>query len=216
MKNQYVKIVCLILFVTTLTVSGKRSRTGFYRPKSFRSKPGSFSTTTSSSTNSSSTTMSSVKSTAGDSKAITELLNLRKKDPTSSIINDRLGWLYYLSGKYSRAEYYYKKSLKYNETNVEARLGLYFTSMAIKDYKKAESYCRQVIKIDKLNYYGNLYLVYAQMAQAKYKHAEMVCKKMLAVYPCDTTFMGLLKSNYTYQKKSKSAQKMQNYLDLLK
>jgi tetratricopeptide (TPR) repeat protein len=206
MKKQYLKIICLILFATTLNISGKNSRSGFYRPKSFRSKP---STSTISRSN-------SVKSTNGDSKEITTLLNLRKKNPTSSIINDRLGWLYYSIGKYSSAEYYYKKSLKYNETNIEARLGLYFTSMATKNYKKAESYCRQVIKIDKLNYYGNLYLVYSQMAQVKYKHAEMVCKKMLAVYPCDTTFMGLLKSNYTYQKQTKKAQKMQNYLDLLK
>jgi hypothetical protein len=53
------------------------------------------------------------------------------------------------------------------------------------------------------------------MAQYKYQKAEIVCKKMLNAYPCDTTFLRLLKLNYTYQKQTKKAQQVQAQIELL-
>jgi tetratricopeptide (TPR) repeat protein len=88
--------------------------------------------------------------------------------------------------------------------------------MASKEYAKAEEYCRAVKNIDNLNYYGNLYLVYAQMAQQKYQKAEIICRKMLFAYPCNITFLYLLKLNYTYQNQTKNAEQVQKDIDLLK
>ncbi len=198
MKRKYVQIACLILFASAVTVNGKISRLRF-KTKKYKSIKS-----------------SSTETTSYTSAKITSLLALNKKNPGSPLINNRLGYLYYSIGKYKNAEYHYKRAIIYNAKNIEARLGLYLLSMANKNYAKAEAYCRKVRSIDNLNYYGNLYLVYARMAQYKYKKAESVCKKMLAAYPCDTTFIGLLKLNYSYQKQTGKARKMQTYLDMLK
>lgn len=132
------------------------------------------------------------------------------------MINNRLGYLYYAIGKYKNSEYHYKQAVSYHTKNIEARLGLYLLSMANKDYDKAAAYCREVRSIDNLNYYGNLYLTYARMAQYKYSKAEATCRKMLTFYPCDITFLRLLKLNYTYQRQTKRAQQVQTDIDMLR
>jgi len=148
-----------------------------------------------------------------NSKRIAVLL---KKEPKSAMLHNRLGYLYYAIGKYKNSEYHYKQAIIYNKKNIEARLGLYLLSTANKDYAKAVAYCREVRSIDNLNYYGNLYLTYARMAQYKYKKAELTCKKMLSIYPCDTTFLRLLRLNYIYQKQTKKAQQVQTNLQMLR
>ena len=194
MNNKCVKIVCMIMFAAALTVSGGSSR--------------------STSTNGTKSNAEKIKS--ANSKRITVLLRLYKKSPRDAMINNRLGYLYYVIGKYKNSEYHYEQSALYNKKNIEARLGLYLLSMANKDYAKAVAYCREVRSIDNLNYYGNLYLVYSRMAQYKYKKAETICKKMLTVYPCDITFLRLLRLNYTYQKQIKQAQQIQTYIEMLR
>jgi len=190
MTKQYAICICMIVFVATLTVNGASTRS------------------TSSTTK---TMLEKIRSV--NSKKITILL---KKEQNSAMINNRLGYLYYAIGKYRNSEFHYKKAIQYNSKNIEARLGLYLLSMANKDYSKAAAYCREVRSIDNLNYYGNLYYTYARMAQYKYQSAETTCKKMLTVYPCDTTFLRLLKLNYTYQKQTKKAQKVQSDIELLR
>jgi tetratricopeptide (TPR) repeat protein len=191
MNKKCVKIACMLLFAAALSVNGK--------------------TTRSTSTNDTKSNVEKIKQI--NSKRITILL---KKEPKSAMIHNRLGYLYYAIGKYKNSEYHYKKAIVYNDKNIEARLGLYLLSMANKDYAKAAAYCREARSIDNFNYYGNLYLSYAYMAQYKYKKVEIVCKKMLKVYPCDMTFLRLLKLNYTYQKQSQKAQKIQTYLNILR
>ena len=194
MKSKFAKIVCVIMFAAALTVSGESSR----------------------STSTSGTKSAAEKIRAANSKKITAMLRLYKKSPRDAMINNRLGYLYYAIGKYKNSEYHYKQAALYNTKNIEARLGLYLLSMANKDYDKAVAYCREVRSIDNLNYYGNLYLVYSRMAQYKYKKAEIVCKKMLAIYPCNTTFLRLLRLNYLYQKQTSKAQQVQADIEMLR
>ena len=191
MKN-YLKIPCIILFAAALSVNGA-SRSSSNSAKSFAKKIQEY-----------------------NSKRITELLEQYKKKPKNVILNNRLGYLYYAIGKYKNSEYHYKQAILYNSRNIEARLGLYLISSANKDYAQAAAYCREVKSIDNLNYYGNLYFVYAKMAQYKYKSAETVCRKMLAVYPCDTRFLRLLKLNYIYQKQTLKAAAVQANINMLK
>jgi len=191
--KKYVQIACMILFVSALTVNGANTRSTSSTTKSIIEKIKKY-----------------------NSKRITSLLTLYKKKPRNAMLNNRLGYLYYAIGKYKNSEYHYKQAVTYNDKNIEARLGLYLLATANKNYAKAEAYCREVRSIDNLNYYGNLYLTYARMAQYKYKKAEIVCKKMLTIYPCDTTFLRLLKLNYTYQKQSKKARKVQSDIELLR
>ena len=191
--KDYAKIACIVLFVAALTVNAASTRSSSTSAKSVIEKIKTY-----------------------NSKRITELLTLYKKNPRDAMLNNRLGYLYYAIGKYKNSEYHYKQSILYNKRNIEARLGLYLLSTANKDYSQAAAYCREVRSIDNLNYYGNLYLIYAKMAQYKYKSAETICKKMLNAYPCDTTFLRLLKLNYTYQKQTAKAQQVQEKIDILK
>jgi tetratricopeptide (TPR) repeat protein len=206
MKNKSLKVVFLIVFaVAVISGIGWQRRT----KSKHRISP-------SSSSNSSTTKASSISSTSSTYTKINFLLASLKKDPTSALINNRLAYLYYSTKKYKQAEYYYKKSIVANSKNIEARLGLYNICMINKKYSQAATYCREVRSIDNLNYYGNLYHAYARMAQYNYKSAEATCKKMLKVYPCDKTFLGLLKLNYYYQKQTNNAKQIQTYLDMLR
>jgi len=220
MKIKYFKIICLIIF-TLAANSGftkpKRPPLRSWKKPSYSTKAKtSYKSTTVEDLNPSNTKKTSINSKSSTSEKIKILLSVLKKDPANPSINNRLGYLYYSTKKYKQAEYYYKKGIAYNAKNIQARLGLYLLATANKDYNKAAAYCREVRRIDNLNYYGNLYYTYARMAQYKYKSAETTCKKMLTVYPCDTTFLRLLKLNYTYQKQTSKAQQIQTKLDILK
>jgi len=191
--KHYLKGMYIILFAAVLSVQGANSRSSSASTKSVAEKIQQY-----------------------NSQRITKLLELYKKNPKDVTLNNRLGYLYYIIGKYKNSEYHYKQAILYNPKNIEARLGLYLISSANKDYVQAAAYCREVKSIDNYNYYGNLYFVYAKMAQYKYKSAETVCKKMLTVYPSDITFLRLLKLNYTYQKQNLKARQIQEKIDILK
>lgn len=193
MDSKFLKISCILLFAAAIAVNGNNTRSS-----------------------SGSTRSNAEKVQLNAEKKITDLLLLNQKEPGNALVNNRLGYLYYSLGKYKNSEYHYKQALICNSKNVEARLGLYLVNMAGKEYAKAEAYCNQVISIDNLNYFGNLYLVYARMAQGKYRKAEIVCRKMLSAYPCNLTFLYLLKSNYNYQNLTKNAEQVQKEIDLLK
>ena len=188
--KMYVKNMCIILFAAGLAVNAAGTR---------------------STSNSAKSNLEKIKK--NNSKRITVLL---KKEPKNAMIHNRIAYLYYAIGKYRNSEYHYKKAISFNRKNIEARLGLYLLSTANKDYKQAAAYCREIISIDALNYYGNLYLSYAYMAQYKYKRAEIVCRKMLTSYPCDVTFLRLLKLNYTYQKQTEKARQVQTEIEILR
>lgn len=206
MKKKSLRVVFLIVFAVVI-ISG----IGWTRRTKSKHR-----VSPSASSKSITTNVSSISNTSSTSTKINFLLALLKKDPTSALINNRLAYLYYSTKKYKQAKYYYKKSIASNSKNIEARLGLYNICMISKNYSQAATYCREVRSIDNLNYYGNLYHAYARMAQYNYKSAEATCKKMLKVYPCDKTFLGLLKLNYYYQKETNNAKQIQIYLNMLR
>lgn len=187
MKNHF-KISCVILFAAVFSVHGASSTSG----------------------------KSVTEIRKYNAKRISELLEMYKNNPQDTVLNNRLGYLYYAIGKYKNSEYHYKQAILCNPKNIEARLGLYLISSANRDYTQAAAYCREIKSIDNMNYYGNLYFVYAKMAQYQYKSAETVCRKMLTVYPCDITFLNLLKLNYTYQKQTLKARQVQENINILR
>ncbi len=114
MKKKCLRTARLVVFaIAVVSGIGWQSRSKHWR--------GSKST----STNSSRTTKTiTITSQLSNSAKIKALLNLLKKDPSSSLICNRLAYLYYSEKKYTNAEYYYKKAITYNSRNIEARLGL--------------------------------------------------------------------------------------------
>ncbi|RUM58008.1 MAG: hypothetical protein DSY60_03115 [Persephonella sp.] len=134
---------------------------------------------------------------AGDYRdAIRSLMVVFKSYPNGYTVNLRLGWLYYLSKKYSNSIFHYKKAIKVIPYSVEAKLGLTLPLLAQGKYSSVERLCYQILNQDFYNYYGNLRLVYVLRKQKKYDLAEKIINKMLYLYPTDTNFLlelGILK-----------------------
>lgn len=122
-------------------------------------------------------------------KAIEVLTPVYNNYPNGYTVNLRLGWLYYLWGKYANSEFHYKKALKVVPTSVEAMLGLSLPYMAEKSWSKVESLMYRLLRVDFYNYYGNLRLSLALRKEGKYSIAASVDRKMLSLYPSDVNFL---------------------------
>ncbi len=109
--------------------------------------------------------------------------------PRAYTVNLRLGWLYYLEGRYRNAIEHYQIAAAAAPQAVEPLLGLSLPYLARKDWRRVEELMYRVLKIDYYNYYGNLRLARALREEKKYRQAEVVCRKMLTLYPTDVAFL---------------------------
>ena len=133
----------------------------------------------------------------GDYKdAIRVLMPVYKAYPDGYMINLRLGWLYYLWGKYDNSEFHYRKADKAIPTSVESKLGLSLPLMAQQKWGEAEATLYRVIAIDFYNYYGNLRLAKVLGKEKKYKQQIAVALKMLNIYPTSVPFLVVLGEGY--------------------
>jgi len=145
----------------------------------------------------------------GDYKdAIRALMSIYEAYPNGYTVNLRLGWLYYLWGKYENSIYHYKKAVKAIPTSVEAKLGLSLPLMAQQKWNEAENILYQVLKIDYYNYYGNLRLCLVLEGEKKYPLVESIALKMLAIYPTSVPFLVYLAKSYYHLGKLKEAKKI--------
>ena len=124
--------------------------------------------------------------------AIKALMPIYENYPNGYTVNLRLGWLYYLSGRYADSEFHYRKALQAIPTSVEAILGLMLPLMAEDKWSQVESLAYRILKTDYYNYYGNLRLSVALRHQNKFSMAEAVDRKMLTLYPTDVNFLNEL------------------------
>ncbi len=109
--------------------------------------------------------------------------------PRGYTVNLRLGWLFYLEGRYRNAIKHYETAVSVAPKAVEPLLGLSLPYLARRDWQRVEELMYRVLKIDFYNYYGNLRLAIALRNQKKYRQAEAVCRKMLTLYPTDVSFL---------------------------
>jgi tetratricopeptide (TPR) repeat protein len=121
--------------------------------------------------------------------AVRALSSVIEEYPSGYTVNLRLGWLYYLLGKYANSIEYYQKATQIISTSVEAKNGLLLPLLAQNKYGDAAAIAYQVVSVDYYNYYANLRLGYSLRMQKKYDQAAQIANKMLAVYPTDVTFM---------------------------
>ncbi|TCK06325.1 tetratricopeptide repeat protein [Phorcysia thermohydrogeniphila] len=141
-------------------------------------------------------------------EAIKALMPVYKNYPNGYTVNLRLGWLYYLIGKYANSIYHYEKALKSVPSSVEAMLGLSLPYMAQGRWGDVESLMYRLLKIDYYNYYGNLRLSFALRKLKKFSVAEAVARKMLAIYPTDVNFLNELAISLFHQGKKSYAESL--------
>ncbi|MFT5128399.1 MAG: tetratricopeptide (TPR) repeat protein [Rhodothermales bacterium] len=109
--------------------------------------------------------------------------------PQGYTLNLRLGWLYYLSGKYANAEQHYLTAVKVAPNSIEAKLGYSLPLLVQERYEDVEAVARQVLRVDLSNYFANLRLVVALRGQGKADTAEKVADAMLTLYPTDVALL---------------------------
>ncbi|OMH40002.1 hypothetical protein BLW93_07580 [Desulfurobacterium indicum] len=137
--------------------------------------------------------------------AIKALMPVYEAYPKGYTVNLRLGWLYYLMGKYKNSEVHYRKAVEAIPSSVEAKLGLALPLMAEKRWSDVESLMYKVLKTDYYNFYGNLRLAIALRNEGKGKLAEQISRKMLALYPSNIAFLTELGLDLIAQGKKKEA-----------
>ncbi len=128
--------------------------------------------------------------------AIKALMPVYKEYPRGYTVNLRLGWLYYLWGKYRNSIEHYQTAMEVAPYSVEARLGYMLPLLALGRYADVEKVAYQILKTDYYNYYANLRLAYALRMQKKYDLASEVARKMLVLYPTDVQFLVELALDY--------------------
>lgn len=125
------------------------------------------------------------------SDAIIALSEIEKKHKSSYTVNYRIGWLYYLNGKYANAVKSFKQAQQIVPTSIEIMNMFCLLYNAREDWSSLELEAARIIKNDHYNLNANYWYVVALMNQKKYKIAEIACLKILSVYPINTTFLGL-------------------------
>jgi tetratricopeptide (TPR) repeat protein len=143
----------------------------------------------------------------GDYKdAIKVLIPLYEKYPNGYTLNLRLGYLFFLDGKYENAIKHYKKASLIVPSSLEPLLALSRVYLTMKSFDNAIKYGSLIIKRDYYNFYGNYYLAKAFYYKKDYKNALLITNKMLNIYPTNVLFLtqlGLIYENLDKQKAKK-------------
>ena len=128
-------------------------------------------------------------------KAIKALQDVYNSYPQTYTVNYRLGWLYYLNGKYANSLEHLETALTANTYSVEVMNTINLVYVAQEDWVKSEEQSVKILKIDYYNFYANYYYSMALKMQGKYGLAVKVNRKMLEIFPSSVTFLQELAEN---------------------
>lgn len=140
--------------------------------------------------------------------AIKAIIPIYKKRPGDYFLNLRLGWLYYLNGKYGDSIACYRRAVEINPQSVEALLGQSLPLMAQRNWGEVGRLMNHVIKKDYYNFYANLRLAIALRLQNKAVLAEKVDRRMLQLYPTSLDFMSELGRALKWRGQNKEARQV--------
>lgn len=116
-------------------------------------------------------------------QAIQALLNVYRAD--SYELNLRLGWLYYMSGRFTDALPYYQKSIELMPVSIEAKLGYVLPAAALGNWAQVEKQYRDILKIDPMNTLVNYRMGLIHYGRQEYAQALRFFEKVLNLYPFD-------------------------------
>ncbi|MBK9291907.1 MAG: tetratricopeptide repeat protein [Bacteroidetes bacterium] len=116
-------------------------------------------------------------------QAIQALLNVYR--PDSYELNLRLGWLHYMSGRFTDALPYYQKSIDLMPVSIEARLGYVLPAAALGNWAQVEKQYRDILKIDPMNTTANYRMGLIHYGRQEYAQALRFFEKVLNLYPFD-------------------------------
>ncbi|MDX9919411.1 MAG: tetratricopeptide repeat protein [Paludibacter sp.] len=115
--------------------------------------------------------------------AIKEVSSVYKSD--DYFINLRLGWLYYLSKKYTQSISSYEKAIALKPYAIEARFGCVKPLSAIESWEKVKTQYLHILKIDPQNTVANYWLGVIYYNRKEYNNANKLFEKVVNLYPLD-------------------------------
>ncbi len=122
--------------------------------------------------------------------ALSSLRSVYRED--SYEINLRLGWLAYLSGKFTESIAYYNNAVAKLPLSVEARLGLVLPLSAMGNWNQIIEHYNKILEVDSKNTLVNYRLGVIYYERKQYDKAESYVKKVINLYPFDHDSLLLL------------------------
>lgn len=151
------------------------------------------------------TTSIDLESKARFKEAIQVLEKANAKDPSSYVLNFRLGHLYSTIGLTANALEYFEKSIKIEPQSLEAYTGLLNTYVAKANWKGVEKITKTMLSIDELNYTAAWNQIRADIMLGKFDDGLILAESFLKVYPTDQTLLVQKAVCLGYLKKNKEA-----------
>ncbi len=103
----------------------------------------------------------------------------------SYAINIRLGWLYYLSGRFTDGLAYYQKAIRLMPQSIEARLGLVYPASALGNWEQVKNAYLEILKIDPGHSIANYRLGLIYYGREQFATAIRYFEKVANYYPFD-------------------------------
>ncbi len=141
-------------------------------------------------------------------EAIFVLMRASQAGDKSYLYHLRLGWLQYLSSKYSDSINSYRKAVVISKDSIEAKLGLMLPLMAQGKWSEAEKVAREILSVDNLSFLANSRLAYIYYNAKNYKEAEAYYRRILSYYPGDIEMQAGLGWSLLKQDKKEEAEKV--------
>jgi len=143
--------------------------------------------------------------------ALEKMKALEAQDTTDAFYKLRIGWLYYLSGKYSESLSYYKKSLKLSPC-VDAQVGIVNCYLYLGSWNDAISLCKEILTT--YPDYTDVLLKagFAAYMKKEYNQSINYYLKAIIVNPYSFEARGYIVAAYYYNGNNNEAKKHYQFL----
>jgi len=116
-------------------------------------------------------------------EAIQEILNVYVESNYEH--NLRLGWLYYVSGRFTESLPYYQKCFTLKPLSIEARFGYIYPAAALGNWTQVENQYQEILRIDPQNTQANYRMASIAYGREDYMTSLRYLNKVINLYPFD-------------------------------
>ncbi len=122
-------------------------------------------------------------------------------------INLRLGWLFYMDGKFAISKQYYQRATELRPMSIEAYLGLVFPVSALGNWDEVLAIYQKILNIDPNHSLTNYRIGTLYYYREDYRLAEQHLEKVVNMYPFDYDSLLMLGwTKYQLGKREEAAQ----------
>lgn len=111
-------------------------------------------------------------------------------------INLRLGWLYYLTGNFTKSQNFYSNAIKSNPNSIEAKLGYALPTGELGDWNSIIETYNSILKLDPNNYVVNLRMANIYYNRNDFEKAKSFGESIIGKYPFDYSLNLILGKTY--------------------